>query len=306
MAGVIMTSNHPKALWPGVKGFWGRTYKDHVTEYTDLFDVETSEQAYEEFVQITGFGLAPVKPQGKAAEYDSETQGPTTRFVHLAYALGYIVTHEELKDNLYMEVSKTRATSNARAFRQTKERVCANIYNRAFSGSYLGADGVALCSTAHPNTSGGTFSNKLTVDADLSEAALEDMLIQIMQATDDRGLLINLMPKSLHVAPANWFNANRILKSALQPGNSNNDINVLNATSAIPGGVKLNHYFTAPQAWFVRTNVESGKGMLFLEREGISFDQDNDFDTKNAKALGYERYSVGFVDPRAVYGSNGP
>ena len=301
-----MTSNHPKALWPGVKGFWGRTYNDHVTEYTDLFDVETSEQAYEEFVQITGFGLAPVKPQGKAAEYDSETQGPTTRFVHLAYALGYIVTHEELKDNLYMEVSKTRATSNARAFRQTKERVCANIYNRAFSASYTGADGVALCATNHPNTSGGTFSNKLLVDADLSEAALEDMLIQIMQATDDRGLLINLMPKSLHIAAANWFNANRILKSVLQPGTGNNDINVLNATNAIPGGVKLNHYLTSPQAWFVRTNVESGKGMLFLEREGISFDQDNDFDTKNAKALGYERYSVGFIDPRAVYGSNGP
>lgn len=306
MAGVIMTSNHPKALWPGVKGFWGRTYNDHVTEYTDLFDVETSEQAYEEFVQITGFGLAPVKPQGKAAEYDSETQGPTTRFVHLAYALGYIVTHEELKDNLYMEVSKTRATSNARAFRQTKERVCANIYNRAFNASYTGADGVALCATNHPNTSGGTFSNKLLVDADLSEAALEDMLIQIMQATDDRGLLINLMPKSLHIAAANWFNANRILKSVLQPGTGNNDINVLNATNAIPGGVKLNHYLTSPQAWFVRTNVESGKGMLFLEREGISFDQDNDFDTKNAKALGYERYSVGFIDPRAVYGSNGP
>ena len=306
MAGVIMTSNHPKALWPGVKGFWGRTFNDHVTEYTDLFDVETSEQAYEEFVQITGFGLAPVKPQGKAAEYDSETQGPTTRFVHLAYALGYIVTHEELKDNLYMEVSKTRATSNARAFRQTKERVCANIYNRAFNASYTGADGVALCATNHPNTSGGTFSNKLLVDADLSEAALEDMLIQIMQATDDRGLLINLMPKSLHIAAANWFNANRILKSVLQPGTGNNDINVLNATNAIPGGVKLNHYLTSPQAWFVRTNVESGKGMLFLEREGISFDQDNDFDTKNAKALGYERYSVGFIDPRAVYGSNGP
>lgn len=205
-----------------------------------------------------------------------------------------------------MEVSKTRATSNARAFRQTKERVCANIYNRAFNASYTGADGVALCATNHPNTSGGTFSNKLLVDADLSEAALEDMLIQIMQATDDRGLLINLMPKSLHIAAANWFNANRILKSVLQPGTGNNDINVLNATNAIPGGVKLNHYLTSPQAWFVRTNVESGKGMLFLEREGISFDQDNDFDTKNAKALGYERYSVGFIDPRAVYGSNGP
>lgn len=306
MAGVIMTSNHPKALWPGVKGFWGRTYQDHVTEYTDLFDTDTSDKAYEEFVQITGFGLAPVKPQGKAAEYDSETQGPVTRFVHVAYALGYIVTHEELKDNLYMEVSKTRASSNARAFRQTKERVCANIYNRAFSSSYLGADGKALCATDHPNTSGGTFSNKLTVDADLSEAALEDMLIQIMQATDDRGMLINLMPKSLHVAPANWFNANRILKSTYQTGNANNDINVINATNALPMGIKLNHYFTAPQAWFVRTNVETGKGMLFLEREAITFEQDNDFSTKNALALGYERYSAGAVDPRAVYGSNGP
>lgn len=306
MAGVISTSNHPKALWPGVKGFWGRTYNDHVTEYTDLVDTDTSERAYEEFVQITGFGLVPVKPQGKAAEYDSETQGPTTRFVHVAYALGYIVTHEELKDNLYMEVSKTRATSNARAFRQTKERVVANMYNRAFSSSYLGADGKALCATDHPNVSGGTFSNKLTVDADLSEAAVEDMLILMMQATDDRGLLINLMPRSLHVAPANWFNANRILKSTYQTGNANNDINVLNATNALPMGVKLNHYFTAPQAWFVRSNVETGKGLLYLEREGISFDQDNDFNTKNAMALGYERYSVGFVDPRALYGSNGP
>ena len=306
MAGVIMTSNHPKALWPGVKGFWGRTYQDHVTEYTDLFDTDTSDKAYEEFVQITGFGLAPVKPQGKAAEYDSETQGPTTRFVHVAYALGYIVTHEELKDNLYMDVSKTRASSNARAFRQTKERVCANIYNRAFSGSYLGADGKALCATDHPNTSGGTFSNKPAVDADLSEAALEDMLIQIMQATDDRGLLINLMPKSLHIAAANWFNANRILRSTYQTGNANNDINVLNATNALPMGVKLNHYFTSPKAWFVRTNISKGKGLIFLQREAMSFERDNDFNTKNALALGYERYSCGIVDPRAIYGTEGP
>jgi hypothetical protein len=306
MAGTIMTSNHPKALWPGVKGWWGRSYQDHKTEFTDLFDVETSDKAYEEFVQITGFGLAPVKPQGKPAEYDSETQGPVTRFVHLAYALGYIVTHEELKDNLYMEVSKTRATSNARAFRQTKERVCANIYNRGFSGSFLGADGKALFATDHPNTSGGSFSNKLAVDADLSEAALEDILVQIMQAQDDRGLLINLMPRSLHIAPANWFNANRILKSVYQVGTADNDVNVIAATNALPEGIKLNHYFTSPNAWFVRTNIERGKGMLFLEREGISFDQDNDFDTKNAKALGYERYSAGYVDPRAVYGSNNP
>jgi hypothetical protein len=307
MAGVIMTSNHPKALWPGVKGWWGRSYNDHAVEYTDLFDCDSSDNAYEELVQITGFGLAPVKQQGNPIEMDSEVQGPVARFVHVAYALGYIVTHEELKDDLYMEVSKTRATSNARSFRQTKERVCANIYNYGFATTlHNGADGVPLFSLVHPNTSGGTFSNRLPVDADLSESALEDMLLLQMQATDDRGLLINIMPRSLHVAPANWFNANRILKSVYQTGNANNDINVIHATNALPMGIKLNHYFTSPQAWFVRTNVDKGRGMLFLEREAISFDQDNDFSTKNALAAGYERYSCGWVDPRAVYGSNGP
>lgn len=304
MAGIIMTSNHPKALWPGVKAWWGKSYDDHQTEYTDLFDTFQSDKAYEEDVQIVGFGLAPTKAQGAAVTYDSEVQGTITRYTHVAYALGYIVTHEELKDNLYSEVSNTRAAALARAFRQTKERIGANIYNRAFNSSYVGGDGVSLLNTAHPNTSGGTFSNKLSVDADLSEAAIEDLIIQMMGATDDRGLLINLMPRSLHVAPANWFEANRILDSVYQTGNANNDINVIKATGAIPMGIKVNHYFTAPNAWFIRANVPNG--MKYYEREGISFDQDNDFDTMNAKAKGYERYSFGWTDPRAVWGSNGP
>lgn len=303
MAGVIMTSNHPKALWPGVKAWWGKSYDDHQVEYTDLFDTVSSDKAYEEDVQIVGFGLAQSKAQGAAVTYDSEIQGFVTRYTHIAYALGYIVTHEELKDNLYTEVSNTRAASLARGFRQTKERVGAGIYNRAFNASFAGGDGVALLSTAHPNTSGGTFSNKLAVDADLSEASLEDLTIQIMKATDDRGLLINLMPKSLHVAPDNWYNANRILQSVYQSGTANNDINVIKATNALPMGIKVNHYFTDADAWFVRTNVSNG--MKYYEREAIMFDQDNDFDTMNAKAKGYERYSFGWTDPRALFGTQG-
>jgi hypothetical protein len=303
MAGVIMTSNHPKALWPGVKAWWGKQYNDHKTEWTDLFDSYTSDKAYEEDVQIVGFGLVPVKNQGSAVTYDSEIQGPVTRYTHVAYALGYIVTHEELKDDLYTEVSMTRASSLARGFRQTKERVGAGIYNRGFDSAYTGGDGVALFSTAHPNTSGGTYSNRLSVDADLSEAALEDMLIQIMNATDDRGLLINLMAKSLHVSTSNWFNANRILKSTYQTETANNDINVLYATNALPMGIKMNHYFTDADAWFVRTDCPNG--LKYYEREAMVFDQDNDFDTMNAKAKGYERYSFGWTDPRSVFGSAG-
>lgn len=304
MAGIITTASHPKALWPGVKAWWGQVYNEHQEEYSKLFDSDTSSQNYEEDVQLTGFGLAPTKSEGNSVIYDSEIQGFTTRYTHIAYALGYIVTKEELDDNLYEQVSRRRSAALAMSFRQTKENVGANIYNRAFNGTYTGGDGVALASTAHPNTSGGTFANRPTVDADLSEASLEDALIAIMGFQNDRGLLINVMPRSLIVARQNWYNANRILKSVYTPSSANNAINAIVATNALPEGIHMNHYLTSPNAWFLRTNIQNG--LKYYSRVGIQFDQDNDFDTMNAKAKGYERYSFGWTDPRAIYGVNGP
>lgn len=304
-AGVINTGSHPKALWPGVKNFWGQTYDEHAEEYTDLFDVMTSDKAYEETVQITGFGLAPVKPEGQPLAYDSEVQGPVTRFVHVAYALGYIVTMEEIRDNLYEQVAMRRVKANAMSMRQTIETVAAGFYNYAFDATRPLADGQPLISTAHPFTTGGSFSNALSPAADLSEAALEDICIQVMGFQTDRGLLASFMPESLHVSRQDWFNANRILGSVLQTGTANNDINVLKAQNAFPKGIKMNHFFTAPHAWFVRVKGTMG-GMQFFWRDRPEFDQDNDFDTRNAKAASYMRLSFGCDDPRAICGSNGP
>jgi len=306
MAGVINTASHPKALWPGVKQWWGQVYDEHKVEYTDLFDSDTSHQNYEEDVQLTGFGLASIKPEGQGVTYDSEIQGFTTRYTHVAYASGYIVTKEELDDNLYQQVSNRRAASLAMAFRQTKENVGANVYNRAFNSTYVGGDNVALASTAHPNTTGGTWANRPTVDVDLSEAALEDAIIAIMGLQNDRGLLINIMPHTLIIARQELMNAQRILKSSYQTGNGNNDINVIKSGNYIPGGFKVNHYLTSPHAWFIRNTIPGKTGMKYYERVGIQFDQDNDFDTLNVKAKGYERYSFGWTDPRAIWGVNGP
>ncbi len=287
-AGVITTSSHPKALWPGVHEFWGQVYNAYTTEYTDLYDVEDSDKAYEEDVQITGFGVAPVKPQGDSGSYDSEVQGPVSRYQHIAYMLGYIVTFEELQDNLYETVSMRRAKANAFSMNQTVENVGAFLYNNGFVSTYFTTgDGVALFSSVHTNTTGGTSSNILSPGAQT-----------------DRGLTISIMPRSLHVPRQEWYNANRILKSVLQSDSASNNINVLKATNTFPEGIKLNHFFTAPHAWFVRTNCPNGMTMFWRNRP--QFDQDNDFDTKNAKAATYMRLSVGCTDPRGAFASNGP
>lgn len=299
---VISTGNHPKALWPGIKAWWGRSYEQLPTEYTALFDMDTSDKAYEEDVEITGFGLAPVKPEGTSVVFDNETQGAVSRYTHVAYALGYIVTYEELQDNLYEQVSKRRSEALAFSMKQTKEIVAANIYNRAFTAGYTFGDGSILCVSTHPSLA-GSQSNVLSVAADLSETALEDMTVAIMRATNSRGLRIALMPKSLIVPPQLWYEANRIMKSTLQNDTANNAVNVLKAENAIPGGIKMNHYLTDADAWFVRTNAP--RGMIGFQRAPVSFDQDNDFNTKNAKAMAYERYSFGATDWRGVWGSPG-
>jgi hypothetical protein len=305
MAGITSTSTHPKLLWPGIHATWGQVYNEHAKEYEALYTIENSDKGYEQDVEITGHGLAPIKTEAGTIAYDSEVQGQITTYQHIAYALGYIVTYEELRDNLYKEVSSRRAKGNAFSINQTIENVGAFLYNNAFVTTYFTTgDGVALISTAHVNAMGGTYSNALSPAADLSEAALEDLSIQIMGTQNGRGLFINVMPISLHVPRQEIYNATRILKSVLQTGGGNNDINAIVALNAFPGGAKLNHYFTAPHAWFVRTNVQNGMTMYWRDRPML--DQDNDFDTKNAKAATYMRFSVGCTDARGIAGSNGP
>jgi hypothetical protein len=302
MAGIIVTGNHPKALWPGIKAWWGRTYNEHAVEYTDLFDMDSSKQNYEEDVQVTGFGLAPVKPQSMSVQYDTESQGYLSRYTHVVYALGYMVSREELEDNLYAVVSKRRAQALAFSMRQTKENVGANVWNRAYTAAVVGGDAESLIGNAHPSKSGNQ-SNLLAVASDVSEAAIEDLIIMIMGAVNDRGLKISLMPQSLHVHRSDWFEANRILKSVLQNDTALNAINVLKSTNALPKGIKVNHYFSESDAWFIRTNAP--RGLICYQRRAVEFTQDNDFDTENAKAKNTERYSFGWTDWRALYGSPG-
>ena len=299
---IIMTGNHPKALWPGVKAWFGVGYGELAEEYRDLFSVESSTQHYEEDVMLSGFGLMPVKNEGTSTTYTGQVQGWMSRYTHIAYSMGFIVTYEEIKDNLYEKVSGSRSKVLGFSKRQTKENIAANVYNRAFNTSYTGGDGSVLACTTHTSAI-GSQSNILATAADISETSLEDLITMIMGVTDDKGLKIALMAQSLLVPRQLWFEANRILKSTLTNDTGNNAINVLKSTNALPGGIKVNHYFSDADAYFIRTNCPDG--MKMYQRDSFDLKQDNDFDTDNAKAKTYDRYSVGWTDWRGVFGTPG-
>lgn len=293
-----LRGNHPAELKPGVKAWWGREYNEFPSEYPDLFKVETSDKAFEEYVQDRSYGIAPIKAESSPLYYDSSSQGYTTRLTHLTYALGGIVSHEKIRDGQYFNRAKVVTSNLAFSMRQTEDLVGAQVYNRAFTAGYTGGDGIILGSASHVMT-GGTFSNILATAAPLSETSLEDLLKVIMAATNDRGLKISLMPRSLIVPTALYFDAQRILNTSAQTGTANNDINVIKAKGLLPDGLKVNHYLSSTTAFFVRTNAP--QGMIWLDREMAEFDMQDDFDTKDAKMSVYRAFSCGWVDPRGLY-----
>jgi hypothetical protein len=302
MSTPINSGSFAKALWPGVNVWFGQKYDEHKIEYTDLFDSSTSRRAYEEDIGTSMFGLAAVKPEGKGISYDTAQQGYLTRYSHVTYGLGFIITREIVEDDQYDVIGKTRAQGLAFSMRQTKEIVGANVYNRAFNSAYLGGDGVELISALHPNTAGGTYSN-LTTAATLSESTLEDLSIDVMQAENDRGFNISLIPQCLIINPELVFEADRILNTDLRVGTADNDLNALKNMGKFPGGVKVNHYLTSSTAYFIRTNCP--EGMKHFERRADDFSMDNDFDTDNAKYKCTGRYSFGWTDPRGLFANAG-
>jgi hypothetical protein len=125
-----------------------------------------------------------------------------------------------------------------------------------------------------------------------------------MGAKNTRGLRISLMPRKLAVPRQLVFEAERILRSQLQANTANNALNALRSTGMFPDGIVVNHYLTDPDAFFAVTNCP--EGLIYQERKPMDgLEQDNDFDTYNAKAKAAERYVFGWVDWRSIYGSTG-
>lgn len=302
MAGVISTGSTPKLLWPGLNDIWGLSYNEYTPEWKACFEMNMSNKNYEEDVGMTGMGLATVKVEGENLTYDTMKQNFVSRYTNVAYSIGFVITREEMEDNLYQQFGPQRSKNVAFSMHQTKENIGANVFNRAFNAAYPGGDGVSMINASHP-TEGGLLSNTLTVAADLSESSLEQSLIDISQFRDNRNNHINLKGVSLLVPSALYYDATRILKNPDRPATADRDINAMYANGKLPGGIIENHYINDNDAWFVLTNCPNG--LKYFERSAPRFENDNDFSTKNGLFSGYERYSFGHTDWRAVHGSPG-
>jgi hypothetical protein len=292
-----------KELLPGLNALFGLEYARYGEEHKEIYETEKSERSFEEETKLAGFGAAPVKNEGSAIAYDNAQEAFTARYNHETIALGFSITEEAVEDNLYDSLSARYTKALARGMAYTKQVKAASVINNGFSSSYLGGDGVALFSTAHPLVNGGTNSNRPTTGADLNETSLEAAVIQIAQWTDEKGLLIAAKPRKLIIPTNLMFVATRLLETSLRVGTTDNDINALKNNGSIPEGYTVNHFLTDTNGWYLTTDVPNG--MKHFERMALSNSMDGDFDTGNVRYKARERYSFGWSDPLGMFGSPG-
>jgi hypothetical protein len=293
-----------KELEPGLNALFGMEYGRYENQHAEIFTTESSDRAFEEEVMLSGFGAAPTKSEGSAISFDDAQEAYTARYNHETIALAFSITEEAVEDNLYDRLSSRYTRALARSMAHTKQVKAASILNNAFTaGSFAGGDGVALCDASHPLTNGGTFANEPSTGADLNETSLEDGLIKIAGFVDERGLKVALRGTKLIIPRQLQFVAERLLASNLRTGTADNDTNAIRSMGMLPEGYAVNDFLTDTDAFFLLTDAP--RGLVHFERTPLSTNMEADFDTGNMRFKARERYSFGFSDPRAVFGSPG-
>jgi len=294
------TGSLARLLDPGFRHVFYDYLEKHPMEYSRIFNVETSERAYEEDIVYAGLGPVPEKPEGTNVLYDDIIQGNIVRFTHITYASGWRVTEEMADDDLY-GVTRRVVLALARSAKHTIETIAWDTINLAFDATRVGQDNMPLCSTAHPLLGGGTASNMPATPLDLTAANLQSALDNFERQKDHRQLPVAISARHLLVPPELKWKARELLQSTKKPETAQNDPNALLEEDL---SYFTSHYLTSTSAWFVHANKDEHDLRIYIRRP-IRMRSSDDFDSGDMKSKVDFRCSAGFMNFWGFWGSQG-
>ncbi len=273
-----------------------------------LFGERDSKKASETYQAMGENALVP--PFNGTVAYDAQDLGYTTVLLNYEFAKGMVVERKLLDDDQY-NIIRGRAESLGDSVPNTIESDAADIFINGFTDSGTnrfgqstnGADGVALMSTAHPDSpinTGSTQSNEGTLALNLPN--LDTTRQAMMNFTDDRGNLMGVNPDMLVVPTELERTATQIIsqRALYEPGSAQFDVNMF-AGRLRP--IVWNR-LTDANAWFLMDSRLLKQHLIWQWRVRPEFAQDGDFDGIQLKFRAYMRYSIGWRDWRFIFGQN--
>lgn len=274
----------------------------------ELYDVRRSSRASETYqgVGVLSTNAWNFEDSGRV-QYEDIAKGYPKTFTHVEFAKGIMVQRKLVDDNQTQIVFDSARGLGDSAYRK-REKGAASVFNNAFTDTgtnddgqaIAGPDGVGLVSTAHPLNAETSTTQSNEGTAALSAANLGAARRAMHEFTDDSGDIMDNMADLLLVPPELEDTALELTQSQLAPESGNNAINPQRGRFQ----VKVWHYLTDPNAWFLIDSSRMRQALIWYDRIPLEFAREEDFETLFAKWRAYMRYSYGWVDWSWIWGSN--
>lgn len=298
-----------KSVVPGLFSFMVDSYRPRNEEqiWKEFCTSKTSKRAYEESAYYGALGIIPTKEEGKGIAYDDPVQGPTKRWNHKTYGLGVRITEEIIEDSLYPDIPtemKEFTEELGSSARETLEILGHDIINNGtVSTNHTDGLGNAIFSTGKARLRGGTWDNLLSPASDLSATSLQVALDTFENTRDDSGKIQIIKAKKIFVNPSNAWKAKELLNSAYDPESANNSINALKERNL---QLVVSPYLTDTDAFTLWAEPPSSNGgVIAFMRRKVTFAQDGDFETGDAKFKCTFRFSIEVNKPNNFFFSAG-
>ena len=287
-------------LEPKLRNIWNQSWPPRPLEYARFTNITSSKKAQETDFKMTGLGLMVNKPEGTNVTYGDPIPGSTVVYTHTVNGLGYKITDEMIRHELYGQMSKME-TSLMRSAVDRQETDAANILNNGFSTAVAGfASGESLFSTSHARLDGGTAqANRPSTDVSLGVTALQNSVIQFHLWKDDRGRPFLSVPRLLIIHPNDLMTARELLGSQYKPGVGNNEINALMEDGLT---FMVSHYVTDSNAFYV---IGDNHDLNYIWDLRPTIEMDEEFDAGIVKRKLQQGYSSGFGEWRGTYATSG-
>tara|TARA_Y100000310_G_scaffold344025_1_gene454596 strand:- start:1359 stop:2270 length:912 start_codon:yes stop_codon:yes gene_type:complete len=279
------------------------TYKQDPELFSQIFNMLSSNKAYEDAFRVSGLGTFVAKAEGTAISFSDPVQGPRRRTVHTTYALGFRVTMEAEADAQY-DVIDRMPSDLAESAKNHRETLAWAAFEDTFDGTtYTGLDGLSLVSTAHTTLRPeiGTLSNEISPGIALSETGMESALQRLRDTQDENGRQIGAGIKAKWlVVPTDLMHlAQKLLKTDKQFDSANNTVSVVASSQS---GVQdfASPYIGDTNDWWLVANKH---GMNWYDRMKLTTDSGRDQSTSDRFFTATYRASIMFTDWRGLIGS---
>ena len=250
---------------------------------------------------LAGFDVYSEKAQSADIDFDTILDGFRTRYIYVALASGFSVSHEMQSDEQYgiiQQLPRKLAEAGPRSVDILAADVLNNggSLNEKFLQTGVRGDNLSLFNTAHTLLGGGTYGNDAASAADISVTSLQVNLSVFEKQLGDQSEFLDIDAKTILVPIEAQWDAREILSSPDRPDTAERARNILRDEDLQV--IKWKR-LTDEDTWFILAPKEQHH-LNMRWREKLSTFGWRDDRTMDFLWRAYMRFSIGHDDWRGT------